>query len=91
MELSEAKKKAENIIYTLNEQIEESDYHNDCQELESIDEEINVIQTLLKALDNSIPKEKVRKLSNDAFEVSTREYGTLFVISTDNLQELLGE
>lgn len=50
MELSEAKKKAINIIYTLNEQIEEGDYHN-CEYLESIQEEIDTIQALLKALE----------------------------------------
>lgn len=72
MELSEAKNKAINIIYTLNEQIEEGDYHN-CEYLESIQEEIDTIQALLEAIDNSISKDEVKKAIIDLEKIEKYE------------------
>lgn len=52
MTLEEVKEKATNIIYTLNEQIADNDDLGfNREELESMQEEIDVIKELLKALE----------------------------------------
>lgn len=88
MELSEAKE----ILKDMKEDMEQSKKDITIDSiLKALEDSVKAIDTVLKALDNSISKDEVRKLSNDAFEVNTHEYGTLFVVPYDNIQELLGE
>lgn len=48
------------------------------------------IDTVLQELDNSIPKQVIEEtIEDNAFEVHTKEWGNVYVLSIEVLQELL--